>query len=316
MKAVVLEAKKLRVRNKPRPVPSAEEALIQVHLAGICNTDLELVRGYMDFEGILGHEFVGIVLESQDNKWAGKRVVGEINLVCGRCVLCLSGESRHCPHRSVLGISGKDGVFAPFVTLPVENLHILPDSIEDREAVFIEPLAAALRILEQVHVREKDRVLILGDGKLGLLIAQVLRTRTDKVFCIGRHPPNLKILRKRGIETLMRLPDKKSRYDLIVEATGQREGLETALNFVKPSGTVVLKSTYAGKACLNFSQVVVDEIRLVGSRCGPFPPAISLLEKKAVEVKEMIDGTFSLEEAEKAFAEAQKPGVLKILLIP
>ena len=259
---------------------------------------------------------MGTVIEAPDNKWVGKRVVGEINHVCGRCALCLSGESRHCTQRNVLGISGKDGVFAPFVTLPLENLHFMPDSIEDREAIFVEPLAAALRILEQVPVQEKERVLVLGDGKLGLLIAQVLRTRTDKVFCIGRHPPNLNILRKKGIETSTHLPDKKSRYDLVVEATGQRKGLETALNFVKPSGTVVLKSTYAGKARLDFSRIVVDEIRLVGSRCGPFPPAIDMLKEKSVEVKEMIDGTFSLEEAEMAFAEAQKPGALKILLKP
>lgn len=316
MKAVVLTKGKLEVQDRPRPVSKAGEALIQVRLAGICNTDIELVRGYMAFEGVLGHEFVGTVIEAPEKKWTGKRVAGEINLVCGQCRQCLSGESRHCVRRRVLGISDKDGVFAPFVTLPMENLHVIPDSVEDEEAVFAEPLAAALRILEQVSIVERDRVLVLGDGKLGLLAAQVLRTRTENVFCAGRHERNLEILRKKDIEASIRLPEENDRFDLVVEAAGQSEGLDEALARVKPAGTIVLKSTYSGKTCMDFSRVVVDEIRLVGSRCGPFPPAVDMLDKKEVEVKEMIDGVFPMEEAEKAFTQAQKPGILKILLHP
>jgi threonine dehydrogenase-like Zn-dependent dehydrogenase len=316
MKALVFDGGKLDLRQVQNPFPSPEEALIKVLKAGICNTDLEIVKGYMPFSGILGHEFVGLVLDAPDNRWIGQRVVGEINLFCGTCDLCARGETKHCPSRQVLGIAGKNGAFAEYLTLPTQNLHILPETVSTKSGVFTEPLAAALQVLEQVRLVRDDRILVLGDGKLGLLIARVLALYTASVFCVGKHKRNLGLLRKSGIHTCMKGEILESGFPLVIEATGNEEGLKTALQMVMPGGIVVLKSTYRGASCFDVSKVVVNEIHLIGSRCGPFPEAIKLLEDKKIEVEDIIDGDFPLGHALKAFDLTGRPGTLKVLLTP
>lgn len=315
MKAVVLSPDGLAFREVPDPVPKRGEALIRIRKAGICSTDVELARGYMGFTGVPGHEFVGEVLESGDPAGRGRRVVGEINLPCGECPFCSRGEGNHCPRRTVLGIAGKSGAFAPLVTLPGSNLHFVPQGLSDSEAVFVEPLAAALEICEQTIISAADRVLVLGDGKLGLLIARMMRLKTGHVLCAGRHDRKLALLRKGGIETCLgEVPE--DGFEIVVEATGGEEGLALALKAVRPRGRIILKSTYHGRPKLDISRVVVDEILLIGSRCGPFRQALDLLASKSISVLDMIDGDFPLDQAAAAFAEAQKPGVLKILLSP
>lgn len=316
MKALVLEKGDFKVKNIPAPSPQKDEALIKVLKTGICNTDLDLAKGYMGYEGILGHEFVGRVVEAMDANWLGKRVVGEINIPCRECEFCLGGMAEHCLKRSVLGISQKNGAFAEFLTLPLANLHSLPTSVSDIEAVFIEPLAASLEIFEQIKIESSDSILVLGDGKLGLLIAQVMKLKTEMVSCLGKYKRKLKILNEKHIETFL-LQDKiEKRFDVVVEATGNKEGLDEALFYVKPRGKIVLKSTFQGKAEVNISKLVVDEVHLIGSRCGPFLKAINALEKKKVDVKKIVDGDFPLEKGVDAFTVAQKPGVMKILITP
>jgi threonine dehydrogenase-like Zn-dependent dehydrogenase len=256
------------------------------------------------------------VIEAEDSKLVGKRVVGEINLGCGRCEYCLRGEEEHCPSRQVLGISGKNGALAEFLTLPVNNLHALPSSISDVEAIFIEPLAASLEILEQIRIKRQDSVLVLGDGKLGLLIAQVMKLRTPKVSCIGKHKRKLEILKEKAIETHLSSTKIRDKFEVVVEATGNETGLEEALSLVRPRGKVVLKSTFQGKAKVEISKIVVDEIHLIGSRCGPFLKAIEMLRKKQIEVEKLVDGDFPLDKAKEAFALAQKPGTIKVLITP
>ncbi|MGB9776304.1 MAG: MDR/zinc-dependent alcohol dehydrogenase-like family protein [Anaerolineae bacterium] len=325
MLALVYDGKQLRLQDEyPRPIPPPGEALVRVRLAGICNTDLEIVRGYMGFRGVLGHEFVGTVEECPAGREArseaecrtllGQRVVGEINAYCGECPTCRAGRPTHCPHRTTLGIWGRDGAFAEYLTLPLRNLHIVPDGISDEEAVFTEPLAAALEILEQVHLRPTDRVVILGDGKLGLLVAQVLALTGCDLIAVGHHREKLAILARRGIPTALESEAEGLEADVVVECTGRPEGFAAARRILRPRGTLVLKSTYHGRGEADLTGLVVDEITLVGSRCGPFPPALRLLERGLVDVRSLVSATYPLTQGVEAFARAAEPGVLKVLL--
>jgi len=299
----------------PDPQPTTGEALIRVVIAGICNTDVELLRGYMGFRGVLGHEFVGIVEASGDPGLTGRRVVGEINAPCGRCATCRAGRTSHCPNRTTLGIAGRDGAFADFLTLPVGLLHEVPGTISDRSAVFAEPLAAALEILEQASVRPTDRVVVVGDGKLGLLVAQVLALTGCDLTAIGRHRRKLEILRQRGIRVLLAedAPQAGS-VDIVVDCVGHPDGFALARRLLRPRGTLVLKSTYHGSASVDLTSLVVDEITVVGSRCGPFAPALRLLAAREVDVEPLIDGIFPLEQGVAAFEQATSRGALKVLL--
>lgn len=299
----------------PAPIALPGEALIRTTLAGICNTDIEIVRGYMGFRGVLGHEFVGVV-EQADNapEWVGRRVVGEINAYCSDCPTCRRGDPSQCPNRTTLGIDRRDGSMADFFTLPAKLLHTVPDGVPDEWAVFTEPLAAACEILEQVHVRPTDRVVVLGDGKLGLLIAQVLQLTGCNLLAIGRHREKLDILARRGIRTALADAAIESGADVVIEATGSASGFAAARSLVRPRGTLVLKSTFHGDVELNLSMVVVDEVTVVGSRCGPFGAALRLLEQRLVDVESLIHATFPLDEGPAAFKKAVEPGVLKVLL--
>jgi threonine dehydrogenase-like Zn-dependent dehydrogenase len=286
VRALWLENQKLSLRTD---VPRPDAPLVRVLLAGICNTDIELTRGYYPFRGVPGHEFVG--------EWNGKRVVGEINAVCHACDACRNGRPTHCENRTVLGIKGRNGAFAEYLTLPVENLHVIPDAIETEEAVFIEPLAAALEIQEQIAISSDDRVLVVGHGKLGRLIARTLAL----TGC------NLTIASRGAV-----VPEKH--FDVVVECSGNPEGFEFARRSVRPRGTIVMKSTYAGDLTMNASSLVVDEITLLGSRCGPFDKAIDLLAARKIEVRDLIDAIYPLADAIAAFDHAQRKGALKVLL--
>jgi threonine dehydrogenase-like Zn-dependent dehydrogenase len=315
VQALVYDGEVLQLREDyPRPVPPPGEALVRVRLAGICNTDLEIVRGYMGFRGVLGHEFVGTVEEAEDRSLIGQRVVGEINAYCGECPTCQAGRPTHCPNRTTLGIWGRDGAFAEYLTLPVRNLHKVPDTISDEEAVFTEPLAAALEILEQVHLRPTDRVVVLGDGKLGLLVAQALALTGCDLLTVGRHREKLAILARRGIPTLLEAEAEGLAADVVVECTGRPEGFAAARRILRPRGTLVLKSTYHGRVEADLTGLVVDEITLVGSRCGPFPPALRMLERGLVDVRSLISAVYPLAQGVEAFARAAEPGGLKVLL--
>ena len=298
------------------PVPSRTcgSALIRMLRAGICNTDLELQRGYYNFRGVPGHEFSGLVVESDTLILAGKRVVGEINLACGHCEYCAIGLVRHCLNRAVLGIVNHPGAFATYFTLPEANLHPIPDEISDEEAVFVEPLAAACEILDQVAIPAGAEVAVLGDGKLGLLIAQTLRAHQADVIVYGRHEAKLEIARRSGSRVSLANDPPLGKYQVVIEATGSATGLRQAVRMTRPRGTVVLKSTVHGEVSLDTAPVVVHEITLVGSRCGRFAPAIELLRQRKVDVSGMIAARFPLSEAAAAFAEAARPGVLKVLL--
>jgi len=317
MRALVLDERLQFRPDYPDPRPSPGEALIRVRVAGICRTDLELARGYMGFRGIPGHEFVGEVLRARDASLVGSRVVGEINCPCGACRLCRVGLGRHCPDRTVLGIQARPGAFADLVLLPEANLLVIPEDLPDEEAVFAEPLAAALEILEQVHVGPDARVAVLGDGKLGLLAAQVVARTGARTVLFGRHPEKMAVVRGAGIRTVLAGTDPElgpRPFDVVVEATGSWAGLEDARNLLRPRGVLVLKSTLAASANLNLSWLVVDEITLVGSRCGPFQPAVRLLESGAVRTRELIGGLYPFERWETAFREAAAPGAMKVLL--
>lgn len=316
MRGLWLEGKALRLRDDvPTPVPPPGEALVRVLAAGVCNTDLELVRGYYPFTGIPGHEFVGRVESAPGSKeWEGRRVVGEINASCGRCAACAAGRRTHCERRTVLGIVSRHGAFADYLALPVENLHEVPAGLRDDEAVFTEPLAAALEIQEQVRVGPHDRVVVVGDGKLGNLVAQTLALTGCALTVVGRHAAKLALLAARGIATGGANAIRAGEADIAVECTGNQEGLELARSAVRPRGTIVLKSTYAGRTSLDVSRIVVDEITLVGSRCGPFAPALRLLAERHVDVAPLVHACFSLGDAVAAFGEAARPGVLKVLV--
>lgn len=325
MKALVFENGRLQLaEDYPVPVPAAGEALVRVRLAGICATDLEIIKGYMGFEGIPGHEFAGVVEQASDPALSGRRVAGEINAACGSCELCAAGLPRHCSARTVLGIAGRSGAFAEYLTLPEQNLHPLPGAISDEEAVFIEPLAAAFEIVEQVNIGAGSAVCVIGDGRLGLLAAQVLAARTRDLLVLGHHPENLALLKRRGIRTALAPATGTTaaaetiaaagRFDIVVECSGSAPGLELAMDLVRPRGTVVLKSTIAGARGLDLNRLVIDEITLTGSRCGPFEPAIEALASGQVDVSGMIGASFRLEQALEAFERAGQPGALKVLL--
>jgi len=297
------------------PTPEADDlsSLLRVRFAGICSTDLQILRGYMGFRGVLGHELVGDVVEGP-GELVGKRVVSEINFACRRCEFCAQGLGRHCRDRRVMGILGADGSFAEYVAVPAENLHPVPDGVSDEEAVFTEPLAAAFEILEQVQVGVGDDVIVIGDGKLGLLCAQVLRLTGARVSVVGKHAKKLALLRRLLIQTHL-LPDWKPRQaDVVVEATGSKEGLKMAMEAVRPRGTVVLKSTVAESHSLSLAPLVINEVTVVGSRCGPFPPALQALAEKSITVTPLIEKVYSLGEGIEAVAHASGPGTLKVLL--
>jgi threonine dehydrogenase-like Zn-dependent dehydrogenase len=297
------------------PAPSASEqtALVRVRLAGVCSTDLQIFKGYMGFRGVPGHEFVGEIAEGPA-ALMGKRVVGEINFACGHCEFCKRGLGRHCPTRKVMGILGADGCFAEYVAAPVSNLHIVPDGVADEEAVFTEPLAAAFEILEQIEVDFTHEILVLGDGKLGLLCAQVLATTGARVTLVGKHPDKLALVKKLGVCTALLSDWQPKQADVVIEATGSTAGLEMALSAVRPRGTVVLKSTVAGEHALSLTPLVINEITVVGSRCGLFPPALEALAQKKVVVTPMIKKIYPLSEGIDAVAHAGRAGALKVLL--
>ena len=316
MKALVVTAP-ANLSRLDVPIPSRHgECLIRVRLAGICGTDLQILEGYADFRGIPGHEFVGVVESAPDAdaSWIGKRVVGEINVGCGACAWCARNEKEHCLNRNVLGIRGRDGAFAEFVTLPAANLHVVPDTVDDETAVFVEPVAAACRILEQMTMTGDERIAVIGDGRMGLIVAQVLRTATDNITLFGRHEHKLAVARDLGLatSTAIERPPPQTRYDIVVDVTGRPEGFRRALDLVRPRGTVVMKSTFHGEAPLESWPIVVDEVTLIGSRCGPFKPAIDLLASGKVQVKPLISRVATLDEHASAFAEARR--ALKVLL--
>jgi len=315
MKALWLENHQLDLRNVPEPTASGD-ALIRIRKAGVCSTDLELVKGYYPFSGIPGHEFVGEVVAAADQSWVGQRVVGDINITCGDCEQCLNGRSTHCENRIVLGITKRDGTFAEFTTLPLSNLHRVPASVPDEMAVFTEPLAAALEIQAQVHIHPTDRVLVVGAGRLGQLIAQTLALTGCDLHIVARHAYQQKILLDRGIEIISEENVEPWRWDVVVEATGSPGGFSLARQAIRPRGTLVMKSTYKGEISVNFSSIVVDEVNIIGSRCGPFEPALRLMEKGEVDPSVLIAAEFSLEDALHAFEHAAQPGVLKVLVTP
>lgn len=302
------------LREVAVPRPEAGEALVRVRAAGICNTDLEIIRGYMSFEGTLGHELVGVVEDCADASWLGARVTAEINLACQHCEMCQRGLQRHCPTRRVLGILGKDGAFAEYVTLPIANLHRVPEGLSDRAACFIEPLAACFEILEQVAIAPCDRVAVLGDGKLGTLTAMVLSNHGTPPVLVGKHATKLARAQRMGIRATLAHELTPKSYDVVIEATGSPSGMALATNLVRPRGTIVLKSTYHGALTLQAAPWVIDELTIVGSRCGPFPPALAELTAGRLLPEELIDAVFPLHDAERAVQYAAEGGVLKVLL--
>ena len=341
MQSLWLENQSLSLRDLPEP-HTPGEALIRIRLSGICGTDLELLRGYYPFTGVLGHEFVGEVVSVMDSdesiprkgavpavgrngipplpdpsaQWIGQRVVGEINVTCGTCAQCRNGRPTHCEQRSVLGIANRDGVHAGYTTLPLANLHIVPDSVPDEAAVFTEPLAAALEIQQQVHIQPSDRVLLIGAGRLGQLIAQTLALTGCDLRVVARHPHQQALLQSRKIRLISEEDLQPRRWDVVVEATGSASGFDLARRAIRPRGTLLLKSTYRGEMTVNWSPFVVDEITILGSRCGPFAPALRLLESARVDPAILIAGQYPLANALEAMAAAQQTGMLKILLKP
>ena len=316
MKATYFDGDKI-IFEDSYPTPDSDEVLVRVNLAGICGTDLEILDGYMKYCGILGHEFVGTVEKSNNPKLIGKRVVGEINAGCENCDSCKKGLQRHCPKRTVLGILNRNGAFAEFLLLPEKNLHIIPGSITDEQAVFVEPLAAAFEINEQVKLDPTWSVAVVGDGRLSQLILQVLKITCSNVTCFGKHKSKLENINKLGIKTKSGIESKDEYfYDLVVEATGSNSGFTDTMKIVKPRGIVILKSTIASRENLNLTPVVVNEITLIGSRCGLFKPAIEALATKTISVDHMIDSIFSLENFSEAIQYAKKPEVLKVYLKP
>jgi len=317
MLAVCLESGSVQVRKQPLPRVPEGFARIRLLAAGICSTDLELQRGYYGFSGTPGHEFVGEVTEAADKSWIGKRVVGEINLACGHCDWCKRGLGRHCPTRTVLGIVKHPGAFREFLTLPIRNLHRVPASIPTEHAVFIEPIAAACEILDQVKIPKGERVAVLGDGKLGLLVVQVLQAKGAKVHLYGRHRDKMRLVERTGVTTEI-VPKKLpvAKWPFVVDATGSAEGLRAAVSMCVPLGTVIMKSTVHGMVSIDTAPAIVNEITLVGSRCGRFEAALPLLSSGKIQVGAMISEEFPLNQAPKAFAEAAKKGVLKVLLRP
>ena len=315
MRAIVFNGAHLRLEDRPEPRPLQGEVLVRVLRAGVCETDLQIVKGYHGFRGVLGHEFVGVALSGS---FANRRVVGEINCSCWSCDTCVgTNEPHHCPHRTVLGIVQRDGAFADLMAIPERNLHAVPDSIDDDRAVFTEPVAAAFRIPEQIPVGRDDRIVVLGDGRLGHLCAQVLARLSDRVVVVGKHRRKLALLENLGLQT--RLLDEASEprsADIVVDCTGSATGLPTAFSLVRPRGTVVLKTTVASEHALSLAPVVVDEVTIVGSRCGPFDRALDALAHGLVQVTPLISERFNLSDGVRALERASEPGVLKVLIEP
>jgi len=322
MNALWLENNKIELREIAQP-RKPNEALVKIRKAGICSTDLELVKGYYPYTGVLGHEFVGEVIsspvpegEGSKRVRVGDRVVGEINAVCNQCEQCLNGRPTHCESRTVLGIVNRDGTFAEYTSLPMANLHKVPASVSDETAVFAEPLAAALEIQEQINIKPNDRVLLIGAGRLGQLIAQTLALTGCDLRVVARHTRQQELLAARGIRIIAEEDIQPLRWDIVVEATGSPSGFSLARQAIRPRGTLVLKSTYKGEMNVNFSSIVVDEINVIGSRCGPFEPALRLMESKQVDPTVLIDAEFSLGDGLKAFERAAEAGTLKVLVTP
>lgn len=316
MRALWLEQQLLKMRDDvPKPALAPGEAVVRVALAGVCNTDLELVRGYYPYSGVPGHEFVGTVEAADDaRRWHGRRVVAEINAACRSCATCRAGRPTHCGQRTVLGIVGRDGAFATHVRVPVANLCAVPDDLADEVAVFTEPLAAALEIQEQVPIASGHRVVVIGPGKLGHLVAQSLAPTGCDLLVVGRRPEPLALLAARGIRTAPVVDVEPRRADVVVECTGNPDGLELARRAVRPRGTIVLKSTYHGAASIDLAPFVVDEITIVGSRCGPFGPALALLARGTVDPRPLVEARYPLAEAVAAFEHAGRPGARKVLV--
>ena len=316
MKATFFDGKQMIFDNN-YPDPKFNETLVQVNLAGICGTDLEILNGYMKYTGILGHEFVGTVVKSNNPDLIGKRVVGEINAGCTKCDFCIRGMERHCPSRTVLGILKRDGAFAEFLSLPEKNLHVIPDSISDEQAVFVEPLAAAFEINEQISLKPEWNVAVVGDGRLAQLIIQVIKLTCSNITCFGKHQNKLEGLIQSGIKIKIGIESTDEQlFDLVVEATGSNSGFTDTMKLVKPRGTVVLKSTITSRENLDLTSTIINEITLIGSRCGLFKPAIDALATGVISVNSMIDSTFSLDKFEDAIIHAKKPNTLKVFLKP
>ena len=313
MNALVFDGTLSLRTDYPTPEPSEGEALVRVHLAGVCNTDLEILKGYMGFRGVIGHEFVGVV-ERGPSPWVGKRVVGEINCPCRRCEYCKTGLGNHCPTRTVLGIVGRDGAFAEYLTLPAACLHDVPDGVSDEQAVFVEPLAAAFQIVKQVRIDAADKVVILGDGRLGQLVARVLKTVCRPVL-VGKHEAKRRVASRAGVEVcpLARFTPAAD-ADVVVDCTGKPEGFELAMRAVRPRGTIILKSTAADGRPLNLAPLVINEVTVVGSRCGPFEDAIAALATGQVEVADLIGKTFPLSHGLAALEAARDPMFVKVLI--
>ena len=312
MRAIVLDDRVTVQSSRPSPNPGDDEVLVRVTCAGICETDLQLIKGYMGFRGVLGHEFVGV---AESGPLAGRRVVGEINCACWTCETCRRGLQTHCPNRTVLGILNHDGAFADLIAVPQRNLHAVPDSLADEIAVFTEPVAAAFQIPAQIAIRPQDRIIVLGDGRLGNLCAQVLARLSNHVLVVGKHLPKLTLLKTLGIATaLVSDPIDERSADIVVDCTGSETGLPTALTLVRPRGTIVLKTTVAGTQTLAWAPFVIDEVTLVGSRCGPFDQALAALEKSEVKVQPLISERYDLAKGIEALERAQAKSVLKVLL--
>lgn len=314
MKAIYFDGKK-PILKSDYPEPKNDEIKIKVILAGICGTDIEIFKGYMNFVGIPGHEFVGRVVEANDSKLIGKKIVGEINVGCGKCDECRNGLERHCRQRTVLGIFKRDGAFAEYITLPKENVHVIPESISDEEAVFAEPLAAAFEILEQIEIKPEWKIAIVGDGRLAQLVSRVLIMSNKNITCFGRHQNKLDMLSKIGITAKTGITEKDFQvFDLVVEATGRDSGFEDSIKLVKPRGKLVLKSTIASHGKIDLTPAIINEVQIIGSRCGPFNPAITALTTGTVKVDELIDKTYPIDKYDEALTYASKPGTLKVLL--
>jgi len=320
MQAAVIDHGTIRLEQRPRPTAGPHQALIRVRLAGICNTDIELLRGYMDFSGIPGHEFVGHVVEApSDPELVGARVTGEINIGCGACPTCLTDGPRHCPKRHTLGIDGWDGAFAEYLVLPAANLHVIPDGVSDMEAVFVEPLAAALEPSQQLHLTARQSVLVLGDGKLGILTACALHYLVPGLILAGHHAHKLSIAAAQGVTIRLaadplELLRECGRFDVVIEATGRSSGLSCALDLVRPEGVVVAKTTVADKIAIDMAKVVVNEIHLVGSRCGDFKLAMAYLRDGLVDVMPLVEIIRPFGECADAMRVASQPDSMKVLL--
>lgn len=323
MRAILFGEGKLSVIEKPTPEIRNHEVLVKIQMVGVCNTDIELIRGYYGFKGVAGHEFVGIIEQSpQKPEIIGKRIVGDINCSCGSCAWCLRGNKRHCPTRKVLGIVGWDGAFAEYMKLPLDNVHLVDDSIPDEWAVFSEPLAAALEITQQIHITNEHRIIVLGDGKLGLLIALGVRHFNHRLILAGKHEDKLSIAAAQNIHTIcIRTPSdfdniaqKEGLFDIVIEATGKPDGINNALKLVRPEGTIVAKTTSHELSPIDMAKVVVDEISIIGSRCGDLDLALSILQNQLVDPTPLIDSVYPFEKFPEAFERATTPGAKKVLV--